>query len=119
MDGAYLMRAGEALRPMTFDELRRISQETGPDFSIEICNGATLDDLDLEAISTFLSLWNHKSVSGHLHSTMRQRLEDAERLRDGKVTFAALILFGTHRALGRYLPQAEIIFEYRSPGNFY
>ena len=33
---------------------------------------------------------------------------------DGGVTYAALVLFGTHQALGKYLPQAEVIFEYRS-----
>jgi ATP-dependent DNA helicase RecG len=30
------------------------------------------------------------------------------------VTYAALVLLGTQQALGRYLPQAEVIFEYRS-----
>lgn len=33
---------------------------------------------------------------------------------DGGVTYAALVLFGTRQALGTYLPQAEVIFEYRS-----
>jgi len=31
-----------------------------------------------------------------------------------RITYAALILFGTNKALMKYLPQAEIIFEYRS-----
>jgi len=30
------------------------------------------------------------------------------------VTYSALLLFGTHVALGRYLAQAEIVFEYRA-----
>ena len=33
---------------------------------------------------------------------------------DGQLTNSALILFGTHAALGRFLPQAEVTFEYRS-----
>jgi ATP-dependent DNA helicase RecG len=33
---------------------------------------------------------------------------------DGGLTYAALILFGTRRALGKYLGQAEVLFEYRS-----
>ncbi len=41
-------------------------------------------------------------------------LEDAELSIDGKLTFAALIMLGTHKALGRYLAQAETVFEYRS-----
>ncbi len=40
--------------------------------------------------------------------------EDAELTVDGGITYAALILFGTSKALGRHLAQAEIIFEYRS-----
>lgn len=35
-------------------------------------------------------------------------------LLDGGVTYAALILFGTHSALGKFLGQAEVVFEYRS-----
>src|SRR5262249_38321348 len=33
---------------------------------------------------------------------------------DGRLTYAALILFGSHRALGRFLSQSEVTFEYRS-----
>ena len=41
-------------------------------------------------------------------------LADAELAFDGRLTFAALVLFGTRAALGRRLAQAEVIFEYRS-----
>jgi len=41
-------------------------------------------------------------------------LKDAELLVDGGVTYAALILLGTRKALGIHLAQAEVIFEYRS-----
>ena len=41
-------------------------------------------------------------------------LEDAELLHDGKVTYAALALLGKKASLGHYLPQAELVFEYRS-----
>lgn len=49
-DGAYLMRAGEDLVPMTPDMLGRIFDEAGPDYSAEICPKATLDDLDPRAV---------------------------------------------------------------------
>ena len=45
---------------------------------------------------------------------VEQVLEDAELLCDGRITYAALILFGTRAALGRHLAQAETVFEYRS-----
>jgi ATP-dependent DNA helicase RecG len=115
VDGAYWMRAGDDLRPMTQDELRRILLESGPDFSAEICSGATLDDLDTASVERFLSLWSEKNAKSVApRASLQQRLEDAELLIGGKLTYAALILFGTHAALGRYLGQAEVIFEYRS-----
>lgn len=43
-----------------------------------------------------------------------QLLTDAELILNGDILYAALILFGTPQALGRYLPQSEIVFEYRS-----
>jgi len=35
LDGAYLMRSGEALVPMSEDQLRRIFAEGGPDWLVE------------------------------------------------------------------------------------
>ena len=40
--------------------------------------------------------------------------EDCGAIADDGVTYAALILFGKPKSVARYLPQAEIIFEYRS-----
>lgn len=115
VNGAYLMRAGEALRSMTQDELRRILFEVGPDFSAEVCKGAKLSDLDKASVQRFLSLWPEKSGKpARAQSPIEQQLEDAELLSGGKITYAALILFGTRQALGRHLAQAEVIFEYRS-----
>ncbi len=48
------------------------------------------------------------------HLSAEQLLTDAELLGDGQVTYAALILLGTRQGLGRYLAQAEVIFEYHS-----
>lgn len=115
VDGAYWMRAGETLRPMTQDELRRILFEAGPDFSSEICRGAKVTDLDIPALERFRSLWIEKSGNvSRITTPIEQVLEDAELLQDGKITLAALILFGTTSSLGRRLPQSEVIFEYRS-----
>lgn len=43
-----------------------------------------------------------------------QLLRDCEAITDDGITYAALVLFGKRESLGKYLPQAEIIFEYRS-----
>ncbi len=75
----------------------------------------TMDDLDTEVIENFRSRWMNKSGNQGLATlSPKQLLGDAEALVDGKLTYAALILFGTRKALGRHLAQSEVIFEYRS-----
>ncbi|MBK9166731.1 MAG: putative DNA binding domain-containing protein [Bryobacterales bacterium] len=114
-DGVFWARAGDELRPLSQDRLRRIFQESGPDFSAELHPDATIDDLDPALIERFREMWMRKSGNLALASiTPRQLLEDAELLAGDKVTHAALILLGTRPALGRRLAQAELVFEYRN-----
>lgn len=109
------MRAGENLVPMTQDMLKKIFDEVGADFSAEICPRAGLSDLDSTAISKFRAMWLRKSGNLALESlSEEQLLTDAELIMNGGITFAALILFGSRPALGKFLSQAEVIFEYRS-----
>ena len=113
--GAYWMRGGEDLIPMTPDLLQRIFAESGPDFSAEICTSAQLDDLDPNAVEALRQLWQRKSPDQDISTRPIERLlSDAELLVDNQVTYAALILLGTRKALGKYLAQAELVFEYRS-----
>ena len=113
--GAYWMRGGEALIPMTPDLLQRIFAESGPDFSAEICTSAQLDDLDPNAVEVLRQLWQRKLLDQDISTRpIEQLLADAELLVDNQVTYAALILLGKREALGKYLAQAEVIFEYRS-----
>ena len=113
--GAYLMRSGESLVPMTPDMLKAIFAETVPDFSATFRDSATLDDLEPRATEEFRALRHKKTGRADiLTMSPEQLLEDAELTQDGSVTYAALALLGSHRGLGRHLAQAEIIFEYRS-----
>jgi len=113
--GAYWMRGGESLVPMTQDQLKRIFDEAQPDFSAQICPGALLGDLEPAAIAEFRHRWALKSKREDLLALSDERvLQDAELIVDGSLTYAALILCGSHRALGRHLAQAEVVFEYRS-----
>lgn len=115
VDGAFWMRSGEELVAMTPDHLRRIFDEAGPDFSAEVCPNATLDDLDPVAIESFRDRWASQSGNKALaRRPTSQLLRDAELVLPGGVTYAALILLGTRSALGRFLAQAEVIFEYRA-----
>lgn len=114
-DGVYWSREADSLVPLSEDRLRGIFAEAGHDFSADICHGATIEDLDPNAIEDFRRRWIEKSKNTGLTSlSHRQLLHDAEVLLDGGLTYAALILFGTRQALGRYLGQAEVVFEYRS-----
>jgi len=115
VDGAYLMRGGENLVPMTPDFLQRIFAEAVPDYSAQICPEAALNDIDADSIELFRRLWQRKSPNCDIVSrSNEQLLADAELVIDGKLTYAALILFGKSEALGKYLGQAEIVFEYRA-----
>jgi ATP-dependent DNA helicase RecG len=114
-EGIYWARAGDELRPMPPDQLRRIFDEAAPDFSAQLHPQAALSDLDPALIEQFRAMWRRKSNNAALDRlSHEQLLEDAELAFEGKLTMAALILVGTKAALGRYLAQAELIFEYRS-----
>lgn len=64
VEGAYWMRAGEDLVAMTSDMLRRIFDESGPDFSAEICPNATTADLDPKALEQFRMRWHRRAFEG-------------------------------------------------------
>jgi ATP-dependent DNA helicase RecG len=111
----YWMHSGESLTYMTPDHLRRIFNETGPDFSEELNTKASLNDLDPASIERFRSLWMEKSKNPDLTAlSHEQLLHDADLMVNGHITYASLILMGTAKAIGRFLPQAELIYEYRS-----
>ena len=113
--GAYWMRSGEDLVPMTPDQLKRIFDESGLDYSAELCRQAELLDLSDEAIERFRAIWRRHSGNEALQElSPAQLLEDAELIMDGHLTIAALILLGTNKALGKHLAQAEVVYEYRS-----
>jgi len=113
--GAYWMRSGEQLRPMTPEELKQIFEEAAPDFSALPCPEATWSDLAGEAITALREIWIRKSDNERLAQlTDEQLLADAGLIMDDGVTYAAIILLGTSRALDMHLPQAEVIFEYRT-----
>ena len=101
--------------PCREDMRRSIYEETGGDFSGTICAGATVDDLDETAIENFRAKWIEKSGKKQFATLSKEQLlHELRAITDEGVTYAALILFGKNAAIIKYLPQAEIIFEYRS-----
>lgn len=115
-DGVYWARETDKLVPMSEDRLRRIFAETGHDFSADVCPGTSLADLDSAAVEEFRKRWiAHSGNQALANPSQEQLLHDAEALVGDKPTYAAMVLFGTRKALGRHqLGQAEVVFEYRS-----
>jgi ATP-dependent DNA helicase RecG len=114
-NGTYWMRNADELVPMTPEKLMSIAAEKAPDFTAEICAKASTEDLSPRAIQRFREKWVLKSGNPALRGLENVHLlSDAELIVNGKITYAALILFGTHTALGKHLSHSEIIFEFRS-----
>ncbi len=114
INGKFLKRAGDDLTGMGDAELREVFAEAGPDFSAEPCP-AGLGDLSPEAIAEFRRRGARKAANPRIEAwTDEETLTAAELLVDRKLNYAALILLGGRAALGRYLAQAEVVFEYRS-----
>lgn len=114
-EGVAWIYDGDTLKEMPEEKRRKIYEEIGTDFSGKICDGATIKDLDEAAIEAFRAKWIEKSGNKKLATRSEEQiLIDCGAMTDAGVTYAALILFGKSEALVRFLPQAEIIFEYRS-----
>lgn len=114
-DGIAWWYEGDSLIPMPEDVRRTIYAEAGFDFSGSVCPYASMVDLDESAIETFRGKWVEKSGNRRILSLSKEQLlRDCEAITHDGVTYAALALFGKKESLGKYLPQAEIVFEYRS-----
>ena len=112
------MRRGSSVVAMPPEVLLTIFDEAHPDHSAQMCENATFDDLNADAINRFRAMWQQQSGNAMLASVSdRQLLLDAELIDDrDNVTHAALILLGEPHAVAKHLAQAETIFEYRSSG---
>ncbi len=115
-EGVPLMRVGESLREMDDAEYFSIISEQDPDFSARICEGLTLDDLHEEAIKNMreriAQKRNRKDV---LTIPINRLLSDLHLLtNDGKLTNAALLLLGKEAMIEKYMPQANVVVEYRT-----
>ncbi len=110
----YPMRAGESLVEMDQATLKRILNETEPDFSNLIIPGLTVKDLNKEALIKLKKLWSIKaSRPDYLQISDIQMLKNLSLLSDKGLNYACLITLGTDYALSQHLPDAEIIFEWR------
>lgn len=114
-EGVPLMRVGESLREMDDAEYFSILQEQDPDFSARICPGLSIEDIDLSAVEEMQRLMtvNRRHISS-VNTTLPQLLSDLGLSSADGITYAALILLGKGESISRYLPQQNVVVEYRS-----
>ena len=115
-EGVPLMRIGESLREMDDAEYFSIISEQSPDFSAGICEGLTENDLSETAISNLRNrIYQKRNNPNVLTVPEKQLLSDLHLMNaDGKLTYAALILLGKSEIINQYLPQNNIVIEYRA-----
>lgn len=110
-----LMRVGEELKPMDDQTFISIIQEQEPDFSEQICEGLSIDDLDEEAIRILKEKYSRKQKNLSFTSLSDiQALSDLNLIVGEKVTNAAVLLVGRQEVLSRIFPQAKVMLEYRN-----
>jgi len=90
-----------------------IISESDPDFSARICGGMTLEDIDEAALNQMRHLMQLKGAA-MFSSPTHQLLRNLGLLVDGGLTYAALILLGKSEVIRRYLPQDNVVIEYRT-----
>jgi ATP-dependent DNA helicase RecG len=108
------MRAGESLCEMDDQTLKNIMNETSPDFSAQAISTLRIEDLEPTAIETLRKLCaEHTKNKNYLQCSEHQLLADLGLLHNDSVNYAGLVLLGNKQALDQFLPQAEIVFEWR------
>ena len=109
-DGHYYGRDGESLSALNIEEIERIrSQATEEDWSVQIVEDATLDDLDTDA----LTLAREKFKEKHSNNPRYKDIDDWDTLTfldkakitvNGKLTRATLLLLGNSAAVHKLSP---------------
>lgn len=113
-EGVALMRVGESLREMSDTEMLAILSEQEPDYSARVCEGLLMEDLDENAVMKMVSMYADKQKNKtFINMPKEQVLIDLGLMAESKLNYAALVLLGKSAAIHKYLPQNEIIIEYR------
>ena len=98
--GAAYAREHESICPLPMNKVDLIRSQIGMDWSKEIVEEATIDDLDLEAINRARELFSKRQSDRKKAQEILQKLSDIEVLNKagitikGKITRTALLLLG-------------------------
>ena len=99
-NGAAFARENESVSPLAMNKVDLIRSQIGMDWSKEIVEGATLDDLDCEAVSYARKLFAKKQRDRTKAQEVLETLSDIEVLNKAGITFkgqitrTALLLLG-------------------------
>lgn len=99
-NGAAFAREHESVSPLAMNKVDLIRSQIGMDWSKEIVEGATLDDLDAEAVSYARQLFARKQRDRVKSQEILETLSDIEVLNKAGITFkgqitkTALLLLG-------------------------
>jgi ATP-dependent DNA helicase RecG len=117
-EGRRWMRVGESLEEMDDQTLRKILSEVSADFTATFVDGLTQDELDPLAMNELKRLWAMKSERADFKiKSDEEVLKNLSLMSGNKITYAGLILLGKSESIQKYLPDSEIIFEWRQiPG---
>jgi len=99
-NGAAFAREGEHLSPLPIDKMDLIRSQIGTDWSKQIVEDASIEDLDEDAIQYARTLFIKKQKAFSKSTELLEKMTDVELLNKagllvkGKVTNTALILLG-------------------------
>jgi ATP-dependent DNA helicase RecG len=113
-EGVALMRTGDSLRNMSDEEMFSILSEQEPDFSVKICHGLSLADLDEQAVAKMKDAYARKKGNPSFKTLSNEQvLSDLKLLKNGRLNYATLLLLGKNEAIDQFLPHAKTIWEFR------
>ncbi len=113
-DYKYPMRVGESLVEMDQQTIKKILNET-EEFTSNTIEDLQISDLDKRALEKLKSLWSKKARrKDYFRKSDASLLRDLSLITNGHLTYAALIILGKKQFIGKHLPGAEIIFEWRT-----
>lgn len=99
--GHYYARNGDALTSLNIEKIERIRNQSRSDWSKEVCPGATIEDLDVNAIQQARTLFKQRfpDIGTQVdHWDNKTFLNKAKVTIQGKITRAAIILLGKSEA---------------------
>ena len=111
-EGVGKIRIGKECRPLKGSDLSRLLFAGGErDLTAELIPGATVRDLDEEAVRDLPKRINARGERHDLAGLGSDEiLTKLELVREGEITLSAILLLGRSTALAKWAPQHEVVY---------